>query len=221
MDTIVRILLNLILSIPQLFHGRWWDRFIASFYPLLMAAVLLAFLAGAYVAFKRWRIGTFFRKRKAVLGTLVAAFVAFIVVTLIRRPLNPYLFFAFLAMLLFAGYLAGVRLGFFLLQPGNIIVSLIFFTAIVLAYVLFMGINYSAGFSRETVREAYRQVYGKYPGEMEKRLPPPPPAVTAPDSTMADTTAPPPPPKPVKRKAAKAKKAVPPPPAPAETAPAP
>jgi len=168
-----KITKNFVFSFPHSPNSDLWKFFVYNFGPVLMTVFFTTLIVGVYAG-KKGRLA-FGMPKKWVILLVVASIISvcFSFFQLYQRTLN-FLFLVlfctvFIYWTLFLGNKLGIKLALFLKRPGGLVKVFIVFGVGLFMYVFFLSSSISFDFSKEGLRSTYKSIFGRTPGDSEKK----------------------------------------------------
>jgi len=170
LDTIAK---NLVLSFPRSANSSLWKFFVFNFGTIFLTGLLAALVIGGYAGKKRKMIFWMPKKWLILLAAASLVFLCFSFFQLYHRTLNYLFLLVFLSVFIYWTLISGNRLGIkiasFLKRPGGLIMVSAFLFLAFIMYAFFLSSSINLAFSKEGLRKTYKSIFGRDPGDSEKK----------------------------------------------------
>lgn len=158
----MKVLLNLIFSLPRFLPETWWGLFIGNFILVLTVLTALVVLWGVVSGYKDFGFFLFFYRRAALFLPLALAVLVWMLIKLSHAPVRAgYLPMVFGSLWLPCA-IAGHKIGRILQRPGRFLLGFV-----LLLFLIFWSVTLIAspgmlktGSSKEELKAQYRALFG-------------------------------------------------------------
>ena len=155
---------------PPLASGAVWEQFVGSFHLVLGGVSLALLLGGIGVGIGRMRPTGSNRWKVDAVGTAALVCVGYCVFMLCRGPVGRVPFAVLVVSLPLLAFVLGCRFGFFLREPGVVLVSiLVLLAALALFMISSPRLNLKTSYDKEELRDLFKDATGAAPDDNDKK----------------------------------------------------